>query len=54
MRKYAYAILDDHDCYDLDAAFYDSETAVKALVSGDYVVVLDALSFEYLGTLELH
>lgn len=54
MRRFAYCIIDSDGAYSLDDVFYSAEDAIKALNRGDDVALLDELSFEYLGTIELH
>lgn len=51
MRKYVYAIFISDTEYD-DITFESAENAIYAVLSGQKVAVLDALSLEYLGCIE--
>ena len=50
MRKYVYLIPDDNE-YDYDAVVYDHEKAIAEALTGAEVIVMDADSFEMVGTI---
>ena len=51
MRKYVYLIPDDNGYCDNDVVIYDHEKAIAEALTGAEVIVMDADSFEMVGTI---